>query len=70
MRNDQQFSHCDLVRGCAGTFAPSARTVAYRNVNSTQNTIIKCGRANYFANCDFSPPQSYGDDCLLQQVAA
>ncbi len=45
-------------------------TIANRNVHSTENAITKFNRAEYFANRDFSPLQRYGDDCLLQQVAA
>ncbi len=64
------FMHCNLVHGSAGNITPSTRTIAYLNVNSTDNTITQFGRAEYFANRDFSPLQPYGDDCLLQEVAA
>jgi ectoine hydroxylase len=64
------FMHCNLVHGSTGNITPSTRTIAYLNVNSTENAITKFGRAEYFANRDFSPLQAYGDDCLLQQAAA
>ena len=64
------FMHCNLVHGSTGNITPSARTIAYLNVNSTENPIPKFSRAEHFANRDFSHLQPYSDDCLLQQVAA
>jgi ectoine hydroxylase len=64
------FMHCNLVHGSTGNITPSARTIAYLNVNSTENCITKFSRAEHFANRDFSPLQPFSDDCLLQQVAA
>ncbi len=58
------------MHGSTGNITPSTRTIAYLNVNSTENAITKFGRAEYFGNRDFSPLQPHGDDCLMQQEAA
>lgn len=64
------FMHCNLVHGSVGNITPYERTIAYLNVNACSNKITKLTRAEWFANRDFTPIRTLGDDALKERLSA
>ncbi len=62
------FMHCNLVHGSGTNISPDERTIIYINCNAVGNAITRPGRAEYFANPDFTPIRPMADDCLLTAV--